>query len=213
MSTGVETKWAGKAGPLLAAAAWLTSLLRLVYGISFRSRWRRLTWLVAGALFLVILLLTGAIATLSPPKQFPFPPGTVRSSWTTSWTNGYIWWVVTPQVLLTLVASHLAKAALLALVYGMTMTLAVARSRVGCCRPLALGGAGLVLGSLGISFCCGPLVGLIGALGLAAVATKLWSISMGILTATLLLLAATLRSEHVPQPLPLGQTTGDNQRK
>jgi len=57
------------------------------------------------------------------------------------------------------------------------------------------------------------LVGLIGALGLAAVATKLWSISMGILTVTLLLLAATLRSEQVPQPLMLGQTTGDNQRK
>lgn len=209
MSARVGTKWAGKAGPLLAAAAWLTSLLRLVYGISFRSRWRRLTWLVAGTLFLVILLLTGAIATLSPPKQFPFPPGTVRSSW----TNGYVWWVVTPQVMLTLVASHLAKAALLALVYGMTMTLAVVRSRVRCCQPLALGGAGLVLGSLGISFCCGPLVGLIGALGLAAVATKLWSISMGILTVTLLLLAATLRSEHVPQPLMLGQTTGDNQLK
>ena len=66
------------------------------------------------------------------------------------------------RVMLTVVASHLAKAALLALMYGMNLTLAAVRSRVGCCRPLALGSAGLVLGSLGISFCCGPLVGLIG---------------------------------------------------
>ncbi len=148
MSTRVGTKWAGEAGPLLAAAAWLTRLLRLVYAVSFRSRWRRLTWLVAVSLFLVILPLTGAVATLPSPAQLPFPPGTVRFSW----TKGYLWWVVTPQVMLTLVVSHLAKAALLALVYGMNITLAVVRSRVGCCRLLALGGAGLVFGSLGISF-------------------------------------------------------------
>lgn len=209
MSTGVGIVWEGRAGPLFTATAWFTKLLRLVYEISFRSHWRQLTWLVSGALFLVILLFTGAITNLPAPTQFPFPPGTVRSSW----TKGYLWWVVTPRVMLTVVASHLARAALLALVYGMNISLAAARNRVGCCRPLALGSAGLVLGSLGISFCCGPLVGLIGALGLASMATRLWGISIGFLTATLLLLAATLRSERVLQTLTLGQTAGENRSR
>lgn len=105
--------------------------------------------------------------------------------------------MVTPHVMLTLVASQLAKAALLALAYGMNITLAVVRSRVNCCRPLALGSAGLIFGALGISFCCGPLVGLIGTLGLAPVATKLWGISLGFLVATLFFLTMTLRLEKV----------------
>jgi hypothetical protein len=140
------------------------------------------------------LLLTGAIATLTAPAQFPFPAGTVRFSW----AKGYLWWVVTPHVMVTLVGSLLVKAALLALAYGMTVTLAVVRSRQNCCRPLALGGIWLVFGSLGISFCCGPLVALIGALGLASVATKLWPLSMGFLAVTLLCLTIMLQPEDLP---------------
>ncbi|MGQ0569386.1 MAG: hypothetical protein ACT4P5_07625 [Armatimonadota bacterium] len=184
---------AGNLGLLPAAIATLTERLRLAYTVSFRSRWKRLTWLVSAALFLVILLLTGAIASLPAPAQFPFPAGTVRFSW----AKGYLWWVVTPHVMTTFVASQLARGLFLALAYGVSITLAVVRSRTACCQPLALGGAALVFGSLGISFCCGPLVGLIGALGLASVATRLWSISIGSLIATLLFLTMTVRLEKV----------------
>lgn len=113
--------------------------------------------------------------------------------------KGYVWWVVTPHVMITLVGSQLVKAALLAVTYGMSTTLAVVRSRATCCRPLAAGTAGLVLGSAGISFCCSPLVGLIGVLGLAPVVTKLWGVSMGLLivTVTVLVLTTKLRPEEV----------------
>ncbi len=178
---------------LPTATAALTARLRLAYTVSFRSRWKRLTWLGSAVLFLLILLLTGAIASLPAPTQFPFPAGTVRFSW----AKGYLWWVVTPHVMITLVGSQIIKAALLALAYGVSVILAVVRSRTACCQPLAVGGAGLVFGSLGISFCCGPLVGLIGVLGLASVATKLWGISIGVLIATLLSLTLTLRLEKV----------------
>ena len=68
----------GNLGFLHAAIAALTDRLRLAHTVSFRSRWKRLTWLVSAALFLLILLLTGAIASLPAPAQFPFPAGTVR---------------------------------------------------------------------------------------------------------------------------------------
>lgn len=62
-----------KTSPLSVTAGRFVERLRLAYQVTFRSQWRRLTWLVSAALFLLILLLTGAIATLPAPTQFPFP--------------------------------------------------------------------------------------------------------------------------------------------
>jgi hypothetical protein len=113
---------------------------------------------------------------------------------------------------ITLVGSQLIKAALLALAYGVTVTLAAVRSRGNCCRPLAFGSVWLMLGSLGISFCCGPLVELIGVLGLASVATKLWHVSMGLMAATLLILTITLQPEQVLQTIAPEGAAGEDRR-
>jgi hypothetical protein len=81
--------WAGKAGALPGTVARATARLRFVYQVSFRSPWSRLTWLVSGPLFLVILLLTGAIASQAAPAQFTFPQGTVRFSWAKGTSGGW----------------------------------------------------------------------------------------------------------------------------
>lgn len=184
--------WAGI--PFPPVALRVADGFRRAYRVSFRSPWTRLTWLASAALFLVILLLAGVIDRLPVQVRYPFPPGTAKISW----AKGYLVLVITPHVVLNLVAVQVGKAALLALAYGMNVTLAVARSSAGCCRPLALGSLGIFFGSLGLSFCCGPVVALIGALGLAPMAINLWGLSMGLLIISLLLQATKLRPEDGP---------------
>lgn len=168
--------------------------------LAFRSRWRHLTWLVATVLFLSILVLTGTLERFPPQVRYPLPPGTVRVS-----TSGrYVVVVVTPRLVLNLVLGHLARAALLAVLYGAAVTLAVARRRGACpCRPLAVSGVGAVLGTLGLASCCSPLLAFLIGLGLTrASVDALWAVSaaLGVVTFLILTVGTDPERRHGDRP-------------
>ncbi len=170
----------------LGEALWLS------YQISFRSPRKRLTWIASAALFLATLLLAGVIDRLPDHTSYPLPPGTAIFSW----AKGYLVLVITPHLVLNLTAAQVAKATLLALAYGANVTLAAVQKQGACFRSFALSSIGIFFGPLGLSFCCGPIVGLVGALGLAPLTNKLWGASMVLLIIALLFLAIRVRAQE-----------------